>query len=126
MTRVGVSGVVALSLFLLAAFVRHDASAVESYTAKVTVQDVHYTLPAYFRDRELDPKNPLCYAYEYFYMLIKDRELFINGFSRYQAKPGDNVVVRYPDGVFVDGKPAAPPDSPRSWGEEGRPCRPGQ
>jgi hypothetical protein len=83
--------------------------------ATVTIEGVHYTfpLPAGANDRELPPRNPLCYVYEYFYMTIVDRELYINGELRYRANPGDDVVVVYPQGVRVNGAPAPPQPAKR-------------
>ena len=89
----------------------------ERATATVSIEGVHYTFPhPGFGDierAELKPSDPLCYAYEYFYMTIVDRELFINGVLAYKARPGDRVVVSYGAGgdywkhVRVNGRPAA-------------------
>ena len=67
------------------------------------IDGVNYTLPSYVDNAKIEPLNPLCYDYEYFYMYIQDRELFINGVSQYQAKPGDNVAVLFPSGIRVNG-----------------------
>jgi hypothetical protein len=84
--------------------------------ATVTIAGVHYTLPQHsFGDIErveLNPSNPLCHVYQYYYMMIMDRELFINGVRAYKARPGDHVVVSYVAGgdywraVRVNGRPA--------------------
>ena len=99
----------------LAAASAPAGAAPETAKATVTIDGVHYTLPLprHFADRALTARNPLCYVYEYFYMTIVDRELYINGELAYQAKPGDDVVVVYAQGVRVNGQPAPPPAAKR-------------
>jgi hypothetical protein len=74
--------------------------------ATVTIEGVHYTLPTYFKDAELKPRTPLCRQYEYFQIVIVGRALFINGALAFEARAGDKVVVAYPGGAFVNGRPA--------------------
>jgi hypothetical protein len=94
----------------LAGTIAPAGAAPETAKATVTIDGVHYTLPMarHFGDRALTARNPLCYVYEYFYMTIVDRELYINGELKYRAKPGDDVVVVYAEGVRVNGQPAPP------------------
>jgi hypothetical protein len=120
--RIGMRGFAVSSLLLMAVAAGGiDASARNDHVVEVTIQDVHYTLPSYVANKKLEPQNPLCYDYQFFYMLIKDRELFINGESIYRAEAGENVIVMWPEGtVQVDGKVM-----PKSGGERleaARPC----
>jgi hypothetical protein len=109
-----------ISLFLGAAFASGSAlGAPKGSIATVTIAGVHYTLPQHglglreIERVELKPSNPLCHVYQYFYIAIIDRELFINGVLAYRARPGDRVVVSYGGGgdywrhVRVNGHPAA-------------------
>jgi hypothetical protein len=112
------SSQLAISLFLGAVFASGSAfGAPEGEIATVTIAGVHYTLPQHglsdIARVELKPSNPLCHVYQYYYMTIIDRELFINGLLAYKARPGDQVVVSYGAGgdywrhVRVNGHPAA-------------------
>jgi hypothetical protein len=119
---IGMRGFAVSALFPLAVAAGGiDASARNDHVVEVTIQGVHYTLPSYVANKKIEPQNPLCYDYQFFYMLIKDRQLFINGESIYKAEGGENVIVMWPEGtVQVDGKVM-----PKSGGErlEGpRPC----
>jgi hypothetical protein len=110
----------AATLWCGLALASSDAFGRQDPQTTVTIDGVHYTLPAYVENRKIEPMNPLCYDYEYFYMLIKDRELFINGVSKYRAKPGDKVVVTYIEGVRVNGR--QPPPQHRKNLAGARPC----
>jgi len=89
------------------------ARADAAFKATVTLDGVHYTLPTYFKDHALEPRRPLCHTFEYATIVIVVRDLFINGQLMYRGRAGDDVVVRYPYEVQVNGLGAATRANPR-------------
>lgn len=85
------------------------ARADAAFKATVTLDGVHYTLPTYFKDHALEPRRPLCHTFEYATIVIVVRDLFINGQLMYRGRAGDDVVVRYPYDVQVNGRPVSAP-----------------
>lgn len=118
-------GMATFSLALSAIFADQSPTvAAERAIATVTIAGVHYILPrhSHFNDTErveLKASNPLCHVYQYYYMTIINRELFINGLLAYKARPGDRVVVSYVAGgeywraVRVNGRPTVRPPEKR-------------
>lgn len=76
----------------------------DSFTIKI--DGVRYTLPSNSAFRpNIKPSNPYEYTYEYMFLVIRDRKLFIAGECFYKAKRGDSVTVPYvPDYLVVNGK----------------------
>ncbi len=91
--------------FLVAGISLHGTDAFgDTFTIKI--DGVRYTLPSSNAFRpNTEPSNPYRYTYEYMFLVIEDRKLFIAGECYYKARRGDRVTVPYvPDYLVVNGK----------------------
>ena len=90
---------------LIAVISLHGSDAYgDSFTVKI--DGVRYTLPSSTAFRpNTKPSNPYQYTYEYMFLVIEDRKLFIAGECYYKARRGDRVTVPYvPHYLVVNGK----------------------
>ena len=75
-------------------------------TFTIKIDGVRYTLPSSNAFRpNTEPSNPYKYTYEYMFLVIEDRKLFIAGECYYRARRGDSVTVPYvPNYLVVNGR----------------------
>jgi hypothetical protein len=91
---------------LLIAFISLNGSNAFADSFTVNIDGVRYTLPSSSAFRpNTEPPNPYKYTYEYMFLVIENRKLFIAGECYYKGKRGDHVTVPYvPNYLVVNGK----------------------
>jgi hypothetical protein len=104
MTRRDVRSFAAVPLLIAIMWLHNTDAFGDSFTIKI--DGVRYTLPSSDSFRpNTEPSNPYKYTYEYMFLVIENKKLFIAGECYYKARRGDHVTVPYvPNYLVVNGK----------------------